>query len=322
MEMKEGVLLLQLGSPKAYTTEAVKEYLLSFLGDPHTLGSPPFFWNPLLRYIIAPSRAKRSALKYKEMCEIQGVTEMPLITHTRNFVQGVQAKLKDRAFVRYAFQYGASPSIQEALDDFVKEGVKKVRVIPLYPQRSGATSVSALDQLKENRAKYPSLDFYACHGFADHPAWIENVVQTIKTYDKDSSYTILISWHGMPQKRIRLGDPYESDCQKSVLAIEQKLGRSVLVSYQSRFGVGKWLGPSTNDTLTELGKAGAKVIVVCPAFTVDNLETFHEIDIEAKKIFLNAGGQDWQRVPCLNASPKWITDFANHIALDLPCQEL
>ncbi len=109
---------------------------------------------------------------------------------------------------------------------------------------------------------------------------------------------------------------------KECISDRTKIRAFRLVSYQSRFGVGKWLGPSTNDTLTELGKAGAKVIVVCPAFTVDNLETFHEIDIEAKKIFLNAGGQDWQRVPCLNASPKWITDFANHIALDLPCQEL
>lgn len=319
---KEGVLLLQLGSPKSYATEDVKEYLLSFLGDSHTVGAPPFIWKPLLRYFIAPSRAAKSALKYQEMCEIQGVSEMPLITHTRNFMQGVQAKLKDRAFVRYAFQYGASPSFREALDDFVKEGVKTVRVIPLYPQRSRATSLAALDQLKEVQGLYPSLHFCACPGFAENPAWIENVAQSIKSYQKDSSYTILISWHGMPQKRIRLGDPYESDCQKSVSAIEQALGRSVLVSYQSRFGTGKWLGPSTNDTLRELGKARAKVIVVCPAFTVDNLETLHEIDIEAKKIFLDAGGQDWQRVPCLNASSKWVTDFSNQLALDLPCQKL
>lgn len=319
---KEGVLLIQLGSPKSSGRDDVKEYLLSFLGDSHTVGAPPFIWKPLLRYFIAPSRAAKSALKYQEMCETQGVEEMPLITYTRQFAEGVQAELHNRAVVRYAFQYGASPSISEALDDFVREGVTQVRVIPLYPQRSGATSIASLDQLKEVQGLYPSLHFCVCHGFAEHPAWIENVADSIRPYQKDSSYTILISWHGMPQKRIRLGDLYESDCQKSVLALEKALGSSVKVSYQSRFGLGEWLGPSTTETLKALGKAAAKVIVVCPAFTVDNLETLHEIDIEAKKIFLEAGGLEWQRVPCLNVSSKWISDFANQIALDLPCQKL
>lgn len=323
LEKKDGLLLLQLGSPRNFSPEAVQEFLLSFLGDPHTLGSPPFFWKYLLKYIIAPTRAKKSALKYQEMCEMNGVIEMPLITYTREFAQGVENELKNnRVLVRYAFQHGASPSIQEALNDFVKENITSVRVIPLFPQCSEATSFAALDQVKKLQPLFPSLDFYACNGFADHPAWIDNLANTIREYQKDDSYSILVSWHSMPQKRIRLGDPYEDDCKKSISALEQALGTSVQVSYQSKFGFGKWLAPSTRDVLTKLGKSKAKVIVVCPAFTVDNLETLYEIDLEAKKIFFDAGGLEWQRVPCLNASSKWISDFAHQIALDLPCQRL
>lgn len=172
---KEGVLLLQLGSPKSCATEDVKEYLLSFLGDSHTVGAPPLIWKPLLRYFIAPSRAAKSAQKYQEMCEIQGVEEMPLITYTRQFAEGVQAELHNRAVVRYAFQYGASPSISEALDDLVREGVAQVRVIPLYPQRSGATSLAALDQLKEVQA-------YTHHCIFVHAMVLPNTLRGLRMW--------------------------------------------------------------------------------------------------------------------------------------------
>lgn len=319
-KLKEGVLLLQLGSPKSLAVKSVREYLLSFLGDPHTLGSPPFFWQPLLRYVIAPCRAKKSALKYREMCENAGVTEMPLIAYTREFVEGVQRELKDRVVVLHAFQHGASPSIREALERFLELGVDHIRAVPLYPQRSGATSMAALDQLKQELHRFPSLRVSASNGFADHPAWVKNIADSIRPYQKDGS-TILVSWHGMQKKRVALGDPYEADCERSIWALENALGLSVKVSYQSKFGVGKWLSPPTIQVLKELGRARAKVVVVCPAFTVDNLETLHEIDVEAKEVFLKAGGVDWKRVPCLNASPKWISDFAHQIALELPCQK-
>ena len=321
LKQKEGVLLLQLGSPKSLTVKSVREYLLSFLGDPNTLGNPPFFWQPLLRYVIAPSRAKKSALKYQEMCENAGVTEMPLITYTREFTAGVQRELKDCAIVLHAYQHGASPSIKEALEKFLALGVSSVRAVPLYPQRSGATSMAALNQLKQELHRFPSLSVSASNGFADHPAWVKNIADSIRPYQDDSS-TILVSWHGMQKKRIALGDPYEADCRRSILALENALGVSLKVSYQSKFGLGKWLSPSTLQMLKELGRARAKVVVVCPAFTVDNLETLHEIDIEAKEAFFKAGGVHWKRVPCLNTSPKWIYDFAHQIALELPCQKL
>ena len=320
-KQKRAILLIQLGSPVKATPQALKDYLISFLGDPHTLGNPPFFWNALLRNIIAPLRAKASAKKYLEMLKAHQISEMPLITHTQNFSQGVQKELGPDTLVLHAFQHGAKPSIKDALDEFTKQGFHHIQTIPLYPQRSEATSTAAIHQLQTELEAYPHLKAQVAEAFFEHPAWVECISQSIQARHK-ANQQILISWHGMDQKRIDAGDFYESDCKKSVLAIQKHIPSTILVAYQSRFGFAKWLGPSTLSILKKLASQKASVLVVCPAFTVDNLETLHEIEIEAKDYFLKNGGRSFEMVPCLNADPKWVSVFSHKILADLKWKDI
>lgn len=310
-----GILLVQLGAPEAATPDAVKEYLLSFLGDSHTLGNPPFFWQPLLRHIIAPLRCHASAAKYQEMLTQCRVEEMPLLTHTRAFAEGVAEHLKNQFPVAYAFQHGCKPSIAEALNTLASQGARHIRVIPLYPQRSDVTTGAVRDQVQTIVGASSQFHVEYLEGFWDRPAWVQSVVRSIqKCWDNHTH--LLLSWHGIQEKRILAGDSYQKDCEMSSDRIGKALGISPTVTYQSKFGFAKWLGPSTFEVLKNLGKKQARVLVACPAFTVDNLETLYEIDVEAKSIFLKAGGVRFDRVPCLNGDPDWVRDFASTIAVE------
>lgn len=315
--MFDSILFVQLGSPASAHPKDVEQYLVDFLGDPHTLGNPPFFWKWLLKGIIAPRRAEKSAVKYREMILNSGLGEMPLIVHTRNFAQGISASIGAKIPVRFAFEFGSSPLIPEALQELSDLGCKNVRIVPLFPQRSLVTTVAVHDLTFAALRKFPNLKGEFIDGFARNPVWLESILQRILSiWDKKSA--VVLSFHGTPEKWLKNGDPYLSECSAEWEWLCRKLKdvvpeARVLMSFQSRLGPVKWLGPYVSDVVQELGREGADVLVVCPSFTADNLETLHEIDVELRKKFLDAGGKNFVRVPCLNEDADWIRAFSQEI---------
>lgn len=315
--MLDAILLVQLGSPEDASPKSVEKYLVEFLGDRHTLGNPPFYWNWLLKHIIAPKRSLRSAKKYQELVERAGVGEMPLIYYTRRFAEGISREIGPEIPVRYAFEFGAKPSITDALQELEALGKKDIRVIPLYPQRSLVTTVAVRDLALAALKKFPKLRMHFVDGFPLNAIWLEETLQSVlECWDKKCP--ILFSFHGTPLKWAKNGDPYHLDCEAEVDWFRQKLSAmnpnvQVEISYQSRFGPVKWLGPFTSARAEEFGKEHQDLLVVCPSFTADNLETIHEIDVELQTIFKNAGGKTFTRVPCLNIRPSWVERFAKEI---------
>jgi len=327
--MKTGILLIQLGSPRSATLSDVQDYLNEFLGDPLVIKPRPPLWNLLLRFIIAPRRAPRSAKLYQRMLDASPTGEMPLVTHTRNFAQGLSQVLGSAYKVAYCFQYGSSPSPIEALQELAQSGVQHVHAIPMYPQRAEATVEAALRLITLAHQNWnfplpcPQIIEHR-EGFCSLANWLEPLAQSIRESIAAQALPptdIVISMHGYPEARILAGDPYRSECENTAASLQNRLLKEknwprdirFHLCYQSRFGRQRWLDPSSVNTLTTLGKEGASVLVVCPAFTVENLETLSEVDEELRNHFFTAGGRAWQRVECLNARPDWIEGFAEWI---------
>lgn len=322
--MKTGFLLVQLGSPRTPSVADVRDYLIEFLGDPLVVKPRPLFWTLLLRLVIAPRRAPHSALLYKEMLDAAEGQEMPLVRHTRAFAEAIQKQVGTVAAVAYCFQYGSEPSPATAIQQLIEQGCTDICVIPLYPQRAGATTDAACAGVERIMRALKSQDIQAhWHrgGFAIQEFWVQAQADLIAASVQNLALPptdIVFSFHGYPAARIAQGDPYEQDCQASARAITANLRArknwprdlEFHTAYQSRFGRQRWLEPSTADTLQTLGRHGSSVLVVCPSFTTDNLETLVEVDHELRDQFFSAGGRAWDRVPCLNAIPAWTTGFA------------
>ena len=315
--MFDSILFVQLGSPEDASPKSVEKYLVEFLGDRHTLGNPPFYWNWLLRHIIAPKRSVKSAKKYQDLIDRAGVGEMPLLYYTRLFVKGIAQAVGSQIAVRYAFEFGAKPLIADALQELSDLGKKDIRVIPLYPQRSMVTTVAVYDLAKAAFEKYPELRMHFIDGFPQNEVWLEETLQEIlKVWDKKCP--IIFSFHGTPQNWVASGDPYSLDCEAEVDWFRRKLtamnpDARIYITYQSRFGPVKWLGPYSTALAEEFGQKHDDLLVVCPSFMVDNLETIFEIDVELKDVFEKAGGKSFKRVPCLNANPHWVERFAKEV---------
>ncbi|MDR1759904.1 MAG: ferrochelatase [Fibrobacter sp.] len=308
----DSVLLVQLGSPREAAPAAVEDYLLSFLGDPHTLGNPPPFWNALLKHGIAPRRSKASAKKYAAMVQAFEGSGMPLDFYTRRFAEGVARECKAEFPVFYAYQHGCSPSIQDAFTEIASRNLKSLLVVPLYPQYSGATSGAVMAQVQKVATAFPEIKVSFEPSFGSRHYWAVHIGRKIKEQWNEPTH-IVVSWHGVQKKRILQGDPYQKECEQSFALIKDVLGTTVpmIQSYQSRFGFVKWLSPSTRKVLRGLGKQKARVLVVCPAFTADNLETLYEADVELREVFERSGGLDFKRVPCLNDDVTWVRDFSS-----------
>ena len=321
MNFSKGLLLVQLGSPEALTLQKIGEYLYDFLGDPHTLGKPPFFWKPLLRYVIIPLSRKKSLNKYKKMFESNGFEKMPLVEKSRVFLEKLKRELPEIP-IELAYQYGCKPNITDALNNFSKQGVKEIQVVPLYPQCSDVTTKAVLDQV-QSAVQTSSFkgQVFATEGFCRHKAWAREIALAIKE-KYEPGMRLVLSFHGIQQKRVDNGDPYEVDCKESARLIEEFTGITPLIAYQSKYGKGKWLSPSLLETLEKLAQSKENVLVVCPAFTVDNLETIYEIDDEAKEFFKALGGKELKRVACLNDRESWVKTFAHEILPDLVFERL
>jgi protoporphyrin/coproporphyrin ferrochelatase len=313
-----GVLLVNLGTPDAPTTSAVKRYLKQFLSDRRVVEIPPLLWQPILRGIILNTRPQKSAANYAKVWMAEG---SPLAVYTQRQAEALASVFGDAVMVRYAMRYG-QPAIETVLKDMKDAGCNRILIAPLYPQYSGATTATVMDEafrvLTEMRWQPAIRSLPPYH---DDPAYIAALKTSLEKgiaaldFEPDA---IVASFHGMPERTLYLGDPYHCQCQKTARLLSEAMGRELTISFQSRFGRAKWLEPATDDMLEKLAHVGKrKVVIFAPGFAADCLETLEELAMEGRDEFLAAGGTDFAYIPCLNASETGITMLKRLVAREL-----
>jgi ferrochelatase len=302
---KIAVLLVNLGTPDAPTPSAVRRYLAEFLSDTRVIDYPRWLWLPILYGVILRVRPSRSAHAYSMIWTPQG---SPLMVQSRALTEAVANACADLDIrVELAMRYG-NPSIPSVLERMAADGVRRLLVLPLYPQYSAASTATVFDAVHAvlgRTRRVPELrniaDYYA------EPAYIDALADSVRRYwsAHGRADRLLLSFHGIPNRYVKLGDPYAEQCRETAELLRDKLGlgeREMLVTFQSRVGRETWLTPYTDVTLGELPKHGVKRIqVMCPGFAVDCLETLEEIAIRGREQFMSAGGEQFGYIPALNA---------------------
>jgi len=311
-----GVLLCNLGTPDAPTAPALKRYLIEFLGDPRVVDLPRWKWLPLLHGIIAPRRAPRSAALYASIWTKEG---SPLLATSRRIAEklagALRARYVDEVEVALGMRYG-NPSIAAALDELVAKGCGKILLFPLYPQYSAATTASTCDaffRTLDTRRDLPEVR--TVRSYAGDKAYLRALTASVRDFwareDSGAPQRLLISFHGLPTRYAKAGDPYPKECERTaaLLAAGLRLPKDRWqLGYQSRFGREEWLKPYTGATLERWGREGVESTdVICPGFAADCLETLQEIAIENAARFARAGGGSLRYIPALN-------DREDHIA--------
>ncbi|MEE8338956.1 MAG: ferrochelatase, partial [Xanthomonadales bacterium] len=276
-----------------------------FLSDPRVVDLPRFLWLPLLYLIIIPLRAGRSAAAYRKIWWPEG---SPLLVLTQRLGEQLALKLTGKAVVDIGMRYG-QPSIRQALERFQQSGASRLTVLPLYPQFSASTTSSIYDAVERAlMAMEWQPEIQRIEQYHDQGAWIEAVAASIRAYRElhGKADKLIFSMHGLPQRLVENGDPYEDQCRQSIEAIVSALGLEQdewLLTYQSRVGREPWLQPYTDISLQELAQSGVRhVQVICPGFAVDCLETLEEIALQNRDRFLAAGGKKLEYIPALNDS--------------------
>ena len=297
------VLAVNLGTPEAPTAPAVRRYLAEFLSDPRVVAIPALFWKPLLYGVILPLRSGRSAEKYAQVWLPGG---SPLMVHTRNLAEAMQRLMPSRR-VRHAMRYGV-PALGKELDDAKAAGIRRIAVLPLYPQYSTTTTASVEDLVERWRRRNPDVQVELIRDYPVHPAWVDAVAGSIRRWREQHGRgeKLMFSFHGIPQRVADAGDPYPRQCEASAAAIAAALGLSAdqwQMGYQSRFGREKWLQPYAEPSLWALAEGGVKQIdVVCPGFATDCLETLEEVALGFTHTLAERGAQ-MRYIPCLNDDP-------------------
>lgn len=318
MGKKIGVLLVNLGTPDGPDPASVKRYLGEFLSDRRVVEIPALLWQPILRGPILLTRPRKSSHAYKQIWTAQG---SPLAVHTRDAALALQEAIGPSVLVDWAMRYG-NPSVSARLNAMTAAGCDHVLIAPLYPQYCAATTASALDAVYaalEKMRVQPAIR--TLPPYYDDAAYIEAVRASTERQLAQLDFTpdlLLASFHGMPQRTRELGDPYFDQCVATARLLEQALGREVRITFQSRFGPAKWLGPATDETLCALAAEGVKnVAVLTPGFAADCLETLEEIAMRGKEDFLAAGGNKFVHLSCLNASVDAILLYRQLIGREL-----
>jgi ferrochelatase len=300
----KAILLVQLGTPDSPEPGPVKRYLNQFLSDPRVVEIPQLIWQPILKGIILNTRPKESAKKYQTIWTEQG---SPLRTNTMAQAEKLQALLPDYE-VRMAMSYGA-PSIESTLTEWQSRRLNELTVIPLYPQYSGTTTASVFDSVTRELAKWrniPHLKFV--RNFHDNPLYIRAIADQIQQHWQTNGQAdkLVLSFHGVPERTLQLGDPYHCECLKTARLVTKELDidpELTVTTFQSRFGRAKWIEPYTEPTVKKLAENGTrKLDIICPGFVSDCLETLEEVQMEIADTFYKNGGESFNYIPCLNDS--------------------
>ncbi|HDY82439.1 MAG TPA: ferrochelatase [Halieaceae bacterium] len=316
-QARVGILLTNLGTPQAPQKKQLRAYLKEFLSDPRVVEIPRLLWWFMLHGVILNIRPARSAASYRTVWTDRG---SPLLFHTQDQAEALQTTLSrqfgDKVIVDFAMRYGR-PAIPDVVQGMLQRGVKKLLVLPLYPQYCGATTGSTFDALAADftgRRWLPELRFV--NHYHDHTAYISALADSVRAYraEHGSADKLLFSYHGVPQRYLDEGDPYHRECLATTRLAAAALGldeTDYLSTFQSRFGREQWSKPATDKTLKGLPGQGVKSVqVICPGFAADCLETLEEIGVENRDYFLAAGGKHYDYIPCLNSSPAHVEALA------------
>jgi ferrochelatase len=305
-----GVLLVNLGTPDSADAKGVRVYLKEFLSDPRVIEDQGLLWKLTLNGIILNTRPRRKARDYRKIWN-NDKDESPLKTITRAQAEKLAHAIADHdhVIVDWAMRYG-NPSIRSRIDALTAQGCDRLLVVPLYPQYSAATSATVCDEvfrvLAGMRAQ-PTLR--VSPPYYDDPDYIAALAASIETHLATLPFVpevIVASFHGMPQKYIDQGDPYQAQCVATTEALRRRMGlddKKLQLTFQSRFGFDEWLKPYTDKTVEQLARDGVRrMAVITPGFSADCLETLEEIAQENAEIFTHAGGEQFAAIPCLNDS--------------------
>lgn len=314
---KTGVLITNLGTPEAPTPKALHAYLKEFLADPRVVEAPRLIWWFALHGVILRIRPRRSAKSYQKVFTEEG---SPLLFHTRNQSNALGKLLSERGhdnvIVDFAMRYG-TPALPAVIESLLNRGVRKLLVLPLYPQYSGSTAASTFDAISADFSKrrwIPDLRFVS--HYHDYAPFIGAAAQRIEAHwaEHGRAARLMFSYHGIPLRYLHSGDPYHCECYKTSRLIAERLGlaeNEYVTTFQSRFGREEWLKPYTDATLKEFAGQGIKSVqVFCPGFSADCLETIEEIGEENRDYFLQAGGERYEYISALNDRPEHIEALA------------
>ena len=307
---KTGVLITNLGTPDAPDAKSLRKYLNQFLSDPRVIEIPKFLWQIILKGIILQVRPRKSAANYKKIWTDNG---SPLLDISKKQIEGVK-KVISLKYPNIEFALGmryGNPSIESALKDLQNRQVRRLLVLPLYPQYCAATTGSTFDEVTNILQTWrwiPELRFI--NQYFEEEEYIDALATSIKNFWEkyEKPQKIVFSYHGIPKKYLTNGDPYHCFCLKTTRLVKEKMNiadEEIITTFQSRFGRAEWLKPYTAETLKELPKKGVKDIhIISPGFSADCLETLEELEEENREYFIEAGGEKYKYIPCLNDNEK------------------
>ena len=310
---KTGVLIINLGTPDSTRWWDIRKYLKEFLSDRRVIEVNPFIWQIILNLFILTFRPSKTAHAYKQIWR-KDTNESPLLYFTRN--QAVKLKKiigNEKVSVDFAMRYG-NPSIRSRLNKLQKEGCENIIVLPLYPQYAAATTATVCDEVYRSLMKMrwqPSLQIIP--HYESEPLYISALINSIERKINEINWEpdlIISSYHGIPKSYFQKGDPYHCYCHKTTRLMKEKFKKiEIQTTFQSRFGPQEWLTPYTDKTLESLPSRGIKnLLVICPGFASDCVETLEEINIQGRESFIEKGGKNFDLIPCLN-------DNSDHIKL-------
>ena len=304
---KTGVLIINLGTPDSTNWFDIRKYLKEFLSDRRVIEVNPIIWQIILNLFILTFRPSKTAKAYKEIW-MKDEDMSPLLYYTKKQSEKTSQLLqKENVILDFAMRYG-NPSIKKKIHNLHELGCENLVVLPLYPQYAAATTATVCDEVYRTLMKMrwqPSLKIIP--HYESNPLYIEALVNSINKKINEINWKpdlIIASYHGIPKKYFDKGDPYHCYCHKTTRLISEKFNSiKIKTTFQSRFGPQEWLQPYTDKTLENLPKEGIKnILTICPGFASDCVETLEEILIQGKESFINAGGKNFDMVPCLNDS--------------------
>ena len=311
---KTGVLLINLGTPDSTNWWDIRKYLKEFLSDRRVIEVNPIIWQIILNLFILTFRPSKTSHAYKQIWRKE-TNESPLLFFTRSQAQKLKEKIgSENLIIDFAMRYG-NPSIKSKLYNLKDLGCENIIILPLYPQYAAATTATVCDEVYRSLMGMrwqPSLQIIP--HYESNSSYINALVKGISSKIKSLSWKpdlIISSYHGIPKRYFDKGDPYHCYCHKTTRLIKEKFNEvDIQTTFQSRFGPQEWLTPYTDKTLEALPSKGIKnLLVICPGFASDCVETLEEINIQGRETFLKNGGDNFDFIPCLNDTPEHIQLF-------------